>query len=75
MYVCNCNGISELMVQTALKDGARTWTEVHNYFNFSPCCGKCSAEITDTIALQRQQAPAANSSQPIFESPLSASDF
>ena len=76
MYVCNCNGISEQMVQTALDNGASNWAEVHQYFDFSPCCGKCNAEISDTIRLRRQQAtPAASSTPAIFEPPLLASDY
>ena len=75
MYVCNCNGISERMVQTALKAGASTWTEVHEYFDFTPCCGKCSSEMTSTIALQRQRTSTAKSPpQPILKPDLLASD-
>tara|TARA_B100000686_G_scaffold352830_1_gene456159 strand:+ start:1893 stop:2120 length:228 start_codon:yes stop_codon:yes gene_type:complete len=75
MYVCNCNGISERMVQTALNDGATTWTEVHQYFNFSPCCGKCSTEITDTIALKRRRISTIGSPEPVFKSAFLASEF
>ena len=60
MYVCNCNGISERMVATALNAGARTWDEVHEYFECKPCCGKCNTEITATIrqygSLQKHSA-------------------
>ena len=74
MYVCNCNGISERMVQTALKHGATTWTEVHQYFDFAPCCGKCSSEINSAITLQRQQATTGSLPQPILKPALLASD-
>ncbi|MBT05670.1 MAG: bacterioferritin-associated ferredoxin [Rhodospirillaceae bacterium] len=76
MYVCNCNGISERMVQTALNDGAKTWIQVHEYFEFAPCCGKCNTEITDAITLKTRQEPAARpSSQSVFKSPLLAREF
>ena len=76
MYVCNCNGISERMVQTALNDGATTWTQVHEYFDFSPCCGKCCTEITDAITLKNRHASAArSSSQSVFKPPLLANEF
>ena len=54
MYVCNCNGITERMVSVALKAGAQTWDEVHAHFECTPCCGKCSTELSATIRQHRK---------------------
>ena len=50
MLICNCNGISERQVKAAACSGAACWNEVHAYYDFTPCCGKCECEIADAIA-------------------------
>lgn len=58
MYVCNCNGISDRGVKTAIRAGAEGWEEVHEHHGCTPCCGRCEAEITEEIAKQRAEQPA-----------------
>ncbi len=50
MYVCNCNGITEREVKTAVASGAWRWKDVHTYYGCEPCCGKCQCEIVEAIA-------------------------
>ena len=49
MYVCNCNAINEKQVISAIKSGASGWDQVHQYYGYMPCCGKCETEITQKI--------------------------
>lgn len=53
MYVCNCNGISERDVKSAVRAGAARWDDVHAYYGCTPACGKCECEIVDAIAEHR----------------------
>jgi len=72
MYVCNCNGITERMVATALKAGARTWDEVHGYFEYTPCCGKCNTELAATIRQHRKSVQDSATPLPGLEAPILA---
>ncbi len=49
MYICNCNGITEKEMHTALKSGAERWDDVHAYYGCEPCCGQCRCEIVEAI--------------------------
>ena len=67
MYICNCNGISEGMLQTAVEGGAQTWTDVHAYFNYTPCCGKCSAELSNAIRTPRGASQTSTATLSLFK--------
>ena len=75
MYICNCNGISEGMLQTALEGGAQTWADVHAYFNYTPCCGKCSVEISTAIGMQRRSSEASRPTLSLFKPPALANNI
>ena len=49
MYVCNCNGVRETEVKTAILLGKQSWEEVLSHYGYEPCCGKCEAEIEQMI--------------------------
>jgi len=49
MYICNCNGITEKEMHTALKSGAERWDDVHAYYDCEPCCGMCQCDIVEAI--------------------------
>jgi len=49
MYICNCNGITEKEVQTAIKSGIERWDDVHAFYGCEPCCGQCQCEIVEAI--------------------------
>jgi bacterioferritin-associated ferredoxin len=49
MYICNCNGITEKEVQTAIKSGIQRWDDVHAFYDCEPCCGQCQCEIVEAI--------------------------
>lgn len=57
MYVCNCNGITESEVETAIRSGVGQWDDVHAFYGCQPCCGQCECEIKDAMAaLQNARA-------------------
>ena len=49
MYICNCNGITENEVRTALKSGVERWDDVHAFYGCEPCCGQCQCEIVEAM--------------------------
>ncbi len=70
MFVCNCNGITETEVKTAVRSGVESWDDVHAFYGCEPCCGKCQCEIVETI-VEHQQAEQADEGGifglPVFE--------
>ena len=75
MYICNCNGISERMVQTAVEGGAQTWADVHAYFNRTPCCGKCSVEIATAIGIHHKSSETPTPTLSLFKASALASNI
>ena len=53
MYICNCNGINEKEVLSAIKLGAIEWDDVHKFYGRTPDCGKCKYEIKQAILNSR----------------------
>lgn len=49
MYICNCNGITDREVETALDAGVDRWDGVHDFYGCEPCCGQCQCEIVEAI--------------------------
>ena len=49
MYICNCNGITENEVRTALKSGVERWDDVHAFYGCAPCCGQCQNTTTTPL--------------------------
>ncbi len=49
MYICNCNGITDKEVETAVKAGVERWDDVHAFYGCEPCCGQCQCEIVEAI--------------------------
>ncbi len=49
MYICNCNGITDKEVETALNAGVERWDDVHAFYGCEPCCGQCQCEIVEAI--------------------------
>ncbi|MCF4167476.1 (2Fe-2S)-binding protein [Zavarzinia compransoris] len=49
MYVCNCNGLNERMVDQAIADGARSAAEVFREHECRPLCGRCVGEVRTRI--------------------------
>lgn len=70
MYICNCNGITEREVETAISAGVKRWDDVHAYYDCEPCCGQCECEIKDAIkaAKRERRKPA----EPFFAPPALA---
>lgn len=57
MYVCNCNGLTESEVESAIRSGVSQWDDVHEFYGCQPCCGQCECEIKDTITgVQNERA-------------------
>ncbi len=52
MYICNCNGITEKEMRTALKAGVERWDDVHAFYGHQPCCGQCQCEIVEAMVAQ-----------------------
>jgi bacterioferritin-associated ferredoxin len=49
MYVCNCNGIRERDVQSAIDAGADRPAEVFRHCQAAPQCAKCVCDIRRMI--------------------------
>lgn len=61
MYICNCNGITDKEVETALKSGVERWDDVHAFYGCEPCCGQCQCEIVEAI-VERDSKPKSSKS-------------
>ncbi len=59
MFVCNCNGITEKQVHSAIASGASDWEDVHEHHGHEPCCGKCEGDICEAIQRMRAALAAA----------------
>jgi bacterioferritin-associated ferredoxin len=49
MYVCNCNGIRERDVQSAIDAGAERPADVFRHCHSSPQCAKCVCDMRRMI--------------------------
>ena len=49
MYVCNCNGIREREVRTAIEQGARRPADVFRHCQSHPQCAKCVCDMRRMI--------------------------
>ncbi|MBO6521825.1 MAG: (2Fe-2S)-binding protein [Rhodospirillales bacterium] len=56
MYICNCNGITDKEVKTALKAGVERWDDVHAFYGCEPCCGQCQCEIVEAMVEHERSA-------------------
>lgn len=78
MYVCNCNGITERQVKTALRSGVERWHDVHAHYGCVPACGKCKCEIKDAMdahcseTVDEHRAETKPQAMPIFGNPALA---
>ena len=54
MYVCNCNGLRERDVRSAIDQGAKRPAEVFRRNDCSPQCAKCVCDIRCMIQEQGQ---------------------
>ncbi|MEO8813407.1 MAG: (2Fe-2S)-binding protein [Caulobacteraceae bacterium] len=54
MYVCNCNGIRECDVRTAIDRGAARPAEVFRHCQSRPRCAKCVCDMRRMIESQRR---------------------
>lgn len=50
MYICNCNGINEKSVITAIENGAQSPSEIYIANGCRMQCGKCMCEMKELIA-------------------------
>jgi bacterioferritin-associated ferredoxin len=53
VYVCNCNGLRERDVRSALEQGAARPAEVFRRCASQPQCAKCICDIRRMIQAQR----------------------
>lgn len=53
MFICNCNGINERSVTSAIQSGAGTPAQVYAAHDCRPRCGKCRPEIIELIEEHR----------------------
>jgi len=53
MYVCNCNGVRQREVETAIAAGAVNPRQVLAHHGHEPCCGQCLPEIAACIGAKR----------------------
>ena len=67
MYVCNCNGLTERQVKTAVERGARKWSDVHAHHGCEPQCGGCGVEIAGYIKPKRRRKCSAMASAVLAE--------
>jgi bacterioferritin-associated ferredoxin len=49
MYVCNCNGIRERQVRSAIDAGARRPADVFRHCQTQPQCAKCVCDMRRMI--------------------------
>lgn len=49
MYVCNCNGLNERMVDEAVAEGARTVAAVFREHECRVQCGRCVGDMRNRI--------------------------
>ncbi len=54
MYVCNCNGIREREVRTAIEQGARRPADVFRHCQTEAQCAKCVCDMRRMIDESRQ---------------------
>jgi bacterioferritin-associated ferredoxin len=54
LYVCNCNGLRERDVRTAIEQGATRPAEVFRRHQTAPQCAKCVCDMRGMIAAQTQ---------------------
>ncbi|NBB51734.1 ferredoxin [Rhizobium sp. CRIBSB] len=54
MYVCNCNGLRQRDVATAIEAGARRPGDVFKMHQCAPQCAKCVCEMRQLIQDSRQ---------------------
>ncbi|MBI1185806.1 MAG: hypothetical protein GC206_00440 [Alphaproteobacteria bacterium] len=53
MYVCNCNGVRQREVESAIAAGAANPRQVLAHHGHQPCCGQCLPEIAACIGASR----------------------
>jgi bacterioferritin-associated ferredoxin len=61
VFVCNCNGIRERQVRSAIESGARRPVEVFEQYGCRPQCARCVRDIRrliDATAQHKHQAAA-----------------
>jgi bacterioferritin-associated ferredoxin len=54
MYVCNCNGIREREVRTAIERGAHRPADVFRHCHAAPRCAKCVCDMRRMIQDSRE---------------------
>ena len=54
MYVCNCNGLRERDVRSAIEQGAARPAEVFNHCQSRPECAKCVGDMRRMIETQTE---------------------
>jgi bacterioferritin-associated ferredoxin len=54
MYVCLCRGVSDRVVQAAVREGAGSVREVGRRCGAGTGCGACHGHIREIIADERQ---------------------
>lgn len=50
MYVCNCNGITEQQVETAIRAGCSKPLDIYAGCGKEPKCGRCMERMWDMLA-------------------------
>ena len=54
MYVCNCNGIREREVRTAIQAGARRPAEIFRACDAKPQCARCVCDMRQMLERQEE---------------------
>ncbi|MBB4284863.1 (2Fe-2S)-binding protein [Roseospira goensis] len=57
MYICNCRGLNERHVRTAIQGGARHVAKVFQSCGESPQCARCVPRIAALIRAEKGAGP------------------
>ena len=49
MYICNCNGLNEQMVEDSIAGGAKSVRDVYRRSRCIARCGRCAPEICERL--------------------------
>ena len=49
MYICNCMGVTDKKIKSAVSCGASTVKQLRDQLGVASCCGKCAGDARELI--------------------------
>lgn len=49
MYVCNCHGITDTQIKSAVEDGCSSFRELRKTTGVATCCGQCACHAKEVL--------------------------